>query len=46
MSVTRAKEGGRVQLEQSDMCPALNMAKMAQGWISRTTIEETQKLII
>jgi len=45
MSATMAREGGRVQLEQSDMHLALNMAKMAKGGISRAAIEETQQLI-
>jgi saccharopine dehydrogenase-like NADP-dependent oxidoreductase len=40
-----AREGGRVQLEQSDMCLALNFAKMAKRGFSRTTIKETQHLI-
>ena len=40
-----ARQGGRVQLEQSDMRLALNMAKMAKGGISRAAIEETQQLI-
>jgi hypothetical protein len=40
-----ARQGGRVQLEQSDMRLALNMAKMAQGGFSRATVEETQYLI-
>ena len=45
MSATMARQGGRVQLEQSDMHLALNMAKMAKGGISRAAIEETQQLI-
>jgi len=45
MSATMARQGGQVQLEQSDMRLALNMAKMAKGGISRTAIEETQQLI-
>jgi hypothetical protein len=45
MSATMARQGGRVQLEQSDMRLALNMAKMAKGGFSRTAIEETQKQI-
>jgi len=45
MSATMARQGGRVQLEQSDMRLALNMAKMAKGGFSRATIEETQFLI-
>ena len=40
-----ARQGGRVQLEQSDMRLALNMAKMAKGRFSRAAIEETQHLI-
>jgi len=45
MSATMATQGGRVQLEQSDMRLALNMARMAKGGFSRTPIEETQQLI-
>jgi len=45
MSATMARQGGRVRLEQSDMCLALNMAKMAKGGFSRNSIEETQFLI-
>jgi len=45
MSSTMARQGGRVQLEQSDMCLALNIAKMAKGGFSRAAIEETQQLI-
>jgi hypothetical protein len=37
-----ATEGGRVQLEYSDMHLALNMAKMANREFSRTGIEEAQ----
>jgi hypothetical protein len=40
-----ARQGGRVQLEQSDMRLALNMAKMAKGGFSRATVEEMQYLI-
>jgi len=40
MSPTLVRQGGRVQLEQSDMHLALNMAKMARGEFSHTTIEE------
>jgi hypothetical protein len=40
-----ARQGGRVQLEQSDMRLALNMAKMAIGGFSRAAIEVTQYLI-
>ena len=45
MSATMARQGGRVQLEQSDMRLALNMAKMAKGGFSHAAIEETQQLI-
>jgi len=45
MSATMVRQGGRVQLEQSDMRLALNMAKMAKGGFSRAAIEETQQLI-
>ena len=45
MSATMARQGGRVQLEQSDMRLALNMAKMAKGGFSRAAVEETQYLI-
>jgi hypothetical protein len=42
MSATTERQGGQVQLEQSDMRLALNMAKMAKGGFFRATIEETQ----
>jgi len=45
MSATMASQGGRVQLEQSDLRLALNIAKMAKGGFSRTAIEEMQFLI-
>ena len=45
MSATMARQGGRVQLEQSDMHLALNMAKMAKEGFSRAAIEETKYLI-
>jgi hypothetical protein len=45
MSATMARQGGRVQLEQSDMRLALNMAKMAKGGISCAAIEEMQQLV-
>jgi len=45
MSATMARQGGRVQLEQSNMCLAFNMAKMADGGFLRAAIEETQYLI-
>jgi hypothetical protein len=40
-----ARQGGWVQLEQSDMHLALNMAKMAKEGFSRAAIEETKYLI-
>jgi hypothetical protein len=39
-----ARQGGRVQLEQSDMRLALNLAKMAPGGFSRAVVNETQYL--
>jgi len=45
MSATMARQGGRVQLEQSDMRLALNMAKMAKEGFARAAIEETKYLI-
>jgi hypothetical protein len=45
MSATMARQGGRVQLEQSDMRLALNMAKMAKEGFSRPAIEDTKYLI-
>ena len=39
MSATMARQGGRVQLEQSDMCLALNMTKMAKEGFLRAAIE-------
>jgi hypothetical protein len=45
MSATMARQRGQVQLEQSDMCLALNMAKMATEGFSRAAIEETKYLI-
>jgi len=44
MSATNARQGGRVQLEQSDMGLALNMAKTAKGGFSHAAIEEMQIL--
>jgi len=40
-----ARQGGRVQLEQSDMHLALDVPKMARGGFSRAAIEKTQQLI-
>jgi hypothetical protein len=40
-----AKQGGRVQLEESDMRLALNIAKMAKGGFLPASLEETKQLI-
>jgi hypothetical protein len=45
MSASMARQGGQIQLEQSNMRLALNMAKMDKGGISRAAIEEKQQLI-
>jgi len=45
MSATMARQGGRVQLEQSAMRLALNKAKMAKEGFLRAAIEETKHLI-
>ena len=45
MSATMAWQEGRAQLEQSDMRPALNIAKRAAWGFSCTTDDETQYLI-
>jgi len=45
MSAAMARHGGRVQLEQSDMFLALNMAKMAKGGFSRAATMETKYVI-
>jgi len=42
MSATIARQGGRVQLEQSDMQLASSLAEMAKGGFSRGAIGETQ----
>ena len=39
------RQGGRVQLEQSDMRLALNVSKMAKGGSSHAAMEETQILM-
>ena len=44
MSPTMAMQGGRVQLEQSDRCPALNMAEMAIAVFLRGSLEEMEYL--
>ena len=40
-----ARQGGRVQLEQSNMHLALNLAKMTKGGFWRAAMEEMQYLI-
>jgi len=45
MSATIARQRGWVQLEQSDMRLALNMAKMSKGGFLGTTIEQTESLM-
>jgi len=45
MSATMARQGDRVQLEQSDMSLTLDMAKMAKEGFSRAAIDEMQQLI-
>jgi len=45
MSATLARQGGRVQLEQSDMHLALNMTTMATDVFSHTATEERQQVI-
>jgi hypothetical protein len=45
MAATKARQRGRVQLEQSNVFVALIMAKMATGGFSRATIKETHQLI-
>ena len=45
MSAIMARQRGPVQLEQSDMRWALNMAEMAEGGFSRAAIDGTQFLI-
>jgi len=42
MSATMARQGGQVQLEQSDLRLALNTAEMAKGGFSPAAIEESQ----
>ena len=45
MSATMARQGWRVQLEQSDMRLAWNIVKMANGGFSQAAIEKMQLLI-
>ena len=41
MSATMGREGGRVQLEHSDMRRVVNMARMPKDGVSLAPIEET-----
>jgi hypothetical protein len=45
MSATMAEQGGRLQLEHSDMRLVFNMVNMAKGGFSCAAIEEIQQLI-
>jgi hypothetical protein len=45
MSATVARQGGRVQLEQSNMRLAFNMAKMAKEGFTRALMEGMKYLI-
>jgi len=45
MSGTMETQEGRVQLEQSNMGLALNMAKITKGGVSGTAIEEMQQVL-
>jgi len=45
MSATMARQRGEVQLEQSDMRLALNMAERSKEGFLRAVMEETQQLI-
>jgi len=44
MSATMARQGSEVQLEQSDMRLALNLAKMTKKGFSCASIKKTQQL--
>jgi hypothetical protein len=45
MSATMARQGDRIQLEQSNMRLPLDMARTAQGGLSCAALEETKQLI-
>jgi len=45
MLAAMARQRGQLQLEQSDMCLALNMAKMVKESFLPATIQQTQQLI-
>jgi len=42
MAATKARQGGRVQLEQSKMCLTLNLAKMAKAGFTVAAMDKTQ----
>jgi hypothetical protein len=44
MFATRARQAGRVQLEQANMRLALIMAKMAKGGMLRTALKQSKQL--
>jgi len=46
MSATMARQGDRVQLEQSHIPLTLSLAKIAKGEFSRAAIQETQQMIM
>jgi len=45
MSANMVRQGGRVQLEQSDMCLAVSMPTIANGRFSHATTDEKGQLI-
>jgi hypothetical protein len=46
MSATKARQGGCVQLKQSDMPLDLKITTLAKGGFSIATVEETQYLVM
>ena len=45
MSATMLRQGGQVQLEQSDMRLAWSMGRMAKGQFSHTKMKEMEQQI-
>jgi len=45
MSPTMAGQGDQVQLEQSDMCLAMNLGKMTKGGFLGAALQEMQHII-
>jgi hypothetical protein len=45
MFATRARQAGRVQLEQANMRLDLIMAKMAKGGMLRTALKQSKQLL-